>query len=136
MTIPLMSEFLSYPEGDTDNNKQDCELKAFHRLMKRLKKEFPRLSIILLPDGLYANGPVMELCMENKWQFMIVLKDNCLRSVWEEFNPLRELEEGNKVNKKWGNRKQHFKWVNGLEYWYGDKNKRRIVLHVKRHGNK
>ncbi len=130
MTIPFMSEFLSYPEGDTDNNKQDCELKAFHRLMKRLKKEFPRLSIILLLDGLYANGPVMDLCIENKWQFMIVLKDNCLRSMWEEFNPLKELEEGNKVNKKWGNRKQHFEWVNGLEYWYGDKNKRRIVLHV------
>ena len=26
MTIPLMSEFLSYTEGDTATNKQDCEL--------------------------------------------------------------------------------------------------------------
>jgi hypothetical protein len=130
MTIPLMSEFLSYPEGDTDNNKQDCELKAFHRLMKRLKKEFPRLPVMLLLDGLYANGPVMELCTENKWQFMIVLKDNCLGSVWEEFNSLRELEKGNKMNKKWGNRKQRFEWINGLDYWYGAKDKRRVVLHV------
>lgn len=29
MTIPLMSEFLSYAKGDTDTRKQDCELKAF-----------------------------------------------------------------------------------------------------------
>ncbi len=130
MTIPLMSEFLSYPEGDTDNNKQDCELKAFHRLMKRLKKAFPRLPIILLPDGLYANGPVTELCTENKWQFMIVLKDNCLRSVWEEFNSLRGLGKGNRLTRKRGNRKQYSEWVNGAEYWYGEKYKRRIVLRV------
>ncbi len=25
MTIPLMSEFLSYTQGDTDTKKQDCE---------------------------------------------------------------------------------------------------------------
>ena len=29
MTIPLVSEFLSYRDGDTDTDKQDCELKAF-----------------------------------------------------------------------------------------------------------
>jgi len=130
MTVPLMSEFLSYPEGDTDNNKQDCELKAFHRLMRRLKKEFPRLPIIFLPDGLYANGPVAELCAENKWQFMTVLKDNCLRSVWEEFNSLRGLGKGNRANRKWGNRKQHFEWVNEPECWYGEKYRRRIDIRV------
>ena len=29
MTIPLLSEFLSYSAGDQESNKQDCELKAF-----------------------------------------------------------------------------------------------------------
>ena len=29
----LVSEFLSYAEGDTDTAKQDCELKAFKRLV-------------------------------------------------------------------------------------------------------
>ncbi|MCP3941100.1 MAG: transposase family protein, partial [Desulfobacteraceae bacterium] len=60
MTIPLTSEILNYAEGDTDNDKQDCETRAFHRLAERLKKEFPRLPIIVLLDGLYANGPIME----------------------------------------------------------------------------
>ena len=32
IVIPLASEFLDYTQGDTDNNKQDCETKAFHRL--------------------------------------------------------------------------------------------------------
>jgi hypothetical protein len=42
---------------------------------KRLKQEFPKLPLTLLMDGLYANGPVMEVCRKNKWEFMIVLKD-------------------------------------------------------------
>jgi len=53
MTIPLMTEFLSYAEGDMDTKKQDCELKAFKRLAKRLKDEFSHLPIMVLLDGLY-----------------------------------------------------------------------------------
>jgi hypothetical protein len=37
VTLPLLSEFLSYGEGDPDDHKQDCELKAFYRLGARLK---------------------------------------------------------------------------------------------------
>jgi len=54
---PLLSEFLDYAKGDTDNHKQDCEQCAFHRLSERLKQLFPRLPILLLLDGLYANFP-------------------------------------------------------------------------------
>ena len=75
MVIPLLSEFLEYAKGDTDNNKQDCEQRAFHRLSERLKQLFPRLPILLLRDGLYAHGPVMARCLQLNWQFMIVLKD-------------------------------------------------------------
>ncbi|MEW6663288.1 MAG: hypothetical protein ACOY9Y_05410, partial [Bacillota bacterium] len=60
---------------DYEKWKQDCELKAFHRLAKRLKHQFPKLPLTLLLDGLYANGPVMAVCRKNKWDFMIVLKD-------------------------------------------------------------
>ncbi len=85
MVIPLLSEFLEYEQGDMENNKQDCEQRAFKRLAKRLKTYFPRLPIILLLDGLYANGPIMEQCQKNHWQFMIDLKGDSLPSAWEEF---------------------------------------------------
>ena len=50
MVLPLMSVFLeNSPELEKIINdeewKQDCELKAFHRLVKRLKKEFPKLPL-------------------------------------------------------------------------------------------
>lgn len=119
MTIPLMSEFLSYTEGDTERKKQDCETKAFKRLARRLKSTFKRLPIILLLDGLYANGPVMKICHDNRWDYMIVLKDESLSTVWGEYNALQGLESRNLFNMKWGNRKQSFKWINNIEYEYG-----------------
>jgi len=79
MVLPLLSEFLENSAELTaleneEQWKQDCELKAFYRLAQRLKHEFPRLRITLLLDGLYANGPVMHLCHQYKWGFMIVLR--------------------------------------------------------------
>ena len=61
MVIPLLSEFLEYEHGDMENNKQDCEQRAFKRLAERLKTYFPRLPLLLLLDGLYANGPITDL---------------------------------------------------------------------------
>ena len=130
MTIPLMSEFLDYTEGDQERNKQDCELKAFRRLAERLKSCFPRLSILVLLDGLYPNGPVMQLCRQYHWQYMIVLQDGSLPSVWEEVEGLRKLQARNCLDRTWGNRKQHFWWVNDIEYWHGDKERKKQIVHA------
>jgi len=130
MTIPLMSEILSYTEGDTGNDKQDCEQKAFKRLAKRLKAEFGHLSIMVLLDGLYPNGPIMELCGKNKWDFMIVLQDKSLKSVWEEYEGLKKLETKNYFSTTWGNRIQRFEWVNGIEYYYGPNEGKKQIVHV------
>ena len=135
MVLPLMSVFLeNNGELEAIENdeewKQDCELKAFHRLAKRLKQEFPKLSFTLLLDGLYANGPVMEICSKNKWEFMIVLKDKSLPSVWEEAEGLLRLDtEGEYCYERiWQGRQQTFRWVNGIEYEYG---KRKVLtIHV------
>ncbi len=123
MVIPLMSEFLDYQQGDTERNKQDCETKAFHRLAKRIKAAFPRLPIMLLLDGLYPTGPVMERCNKYNWQFMIVLKDDSLPTVWEEYNGLLVLQTDNHKRQNWGDRKQHFCWINHIRYEYGPNGK-------------
>lgn len=73
--------------------KQDCELKAFYRLTKPAETGvFRNCRSPLLMDGLYANGPVMEVCRKNKWEFMIVLKDKTLPSVWQEAEGLMRLD--------------------------------------------
>lgn len=120
MVIPLLSEVLSASQGDSQRDKQDCEQRAFHRLALRLKQAFSHLPILLLLDGLYANGPIMQLCRQNNWDFMIVLQDESLPSVWEEIEGLKRFQSTNRLSQRWGNRRQQFWWVNDLEYRYAD----------------
>lgn len=137
MVLPLLSEFL---ENDTELEtvedgekwKQDCELKAFHRLAKRLKEEFPKLPFTLLLDGLYANGPVMEACRRYKWEYMIVLKDKSMPSVWEEANALMRLDTKGEycLKRKWRGREQTFRWANEIEYDYGAGRRKSLTIHV------
>jgi len=131
LVIPLLSEFLDHAQGDTDNDKQDCELRACTRLCERLKRYFPRLPILLLLDGLYANGPLMRRCAAYHWQFLIVLRDNSLTTVWEEFHALSVLTPDNRHQQHWGGRAQHFTWVNDIDYRFReDGTHHRLRLHV------
>jgi len=126
-------EILSYTEGDNDKNKQDCEQRAFKRLAKRLKKNCPRLSIMVLLDGLYPNGPVMELCRKYNWDFMIVLQDDSLPLVWEEMDGLKDQQPENRLHRNWGNRRQRFRWVNDIDYRYlcsVTKKEKKQLVHV------
>jgi len=130
MVIPLMSQFLEYQPDHEEQSKQDCEQKAFHRLAARIKEAFPRLPIMLLLDGLYPNGPIMERCRSYHWDFMIVLKDGSLPSVWEEYYSLMHEQEENRKKQNWGERRQHFRWVNPIRYYYGANAKKYIDIHV------
>jgi hypothetical protein len=133
MVIPLLSEVLSASQGDSERDKQDCEQRAFHRLAQRLKEAFSHLPILLLLDGLYANGPIMERCRQNNWDFMIVLQDKSLPSVWEEIEGLKGYQRGNRLAQRWGNRRQQFWWVNDIPYEYAAPNtqrKKQLKLHA------
>jgi len=137
MVLPLLSEFLENSaelEAIESNEKwkQDCELKAFYRLAARLKRAFPKLPLTLLLDGLYAKGPVMEICRKNKWQFMIVLKEESLTTVWKEVAGLMRLDtQGeNRHERMWQGRQQTFRWVDGIEYEYGWVKRKVLTIHV------
>jgi len=130
MSIPFMSEFLSYSEGDSDRDKQDCETKAFHRLAQRLKKAFPNLKIMLLLDGLYPSGPVFETCRQNNWHYMIVWKDKVLKSAETEFEALCNLEPGNSLSMKYNDRQQEYRHANDIDYTYGPNGTKSHLLHA------
>ncbi|MEW6365652.1 MAG: transposase family protein [Acidobacteriota bacterium] len=130
MTIPLLTEFLCTTAGDSSTDRQDCETKAFRRLTTRLKREFPRLPVLVLLDGLYPTGPMMSLCRKYNWDFMIVLQDKSLPSVWDEYNGLQRLLPENRLAMAWGERRQLFRWVNNIDYAYGDSShQKRLTLH-------
>lgn len=70
--ISLDTEFI---ENENENvSKNDCELNAAKRLLERLSRDYPRLPICLQGDALYAAEPVMEICRNHKWRYILTQK--------------------------------------------------------------
>ncbi len=129
LCLPLMSEFLTFDDGDPESHKQDCELKAFRRMVARLKQAMPKRGIRLVLDGLYPNGPTMSMCRDTGWDFMIVLKDGSLPSIWEEFEGLRSLKAHGYHNRSWRGREQIFEFINDIGYSF-DSPAKNIKVHM------
>ncbi len=133
VVLPLLAEFCENKAGDDNpETKQDCELKAFYRLAARLKKLFPKQRLMIVADGLYPCGPVMDLCRKNKWDFMIILPSDCLKTVWEDALGLHRLEPEQSRANKWGNHDQLFWWANDIRYDWRDAegHPRHTTVHV------
>lgn len=130
IVIPLLTEILEASKGDVENDKQDCEIRAFKRLAKKLKSWFSHLPITILLDGLYPNGPIISLCHKYNWDYMMVLKDDDLKTVWEEAYGLKKLETNNTKESTWKGHKQKFWWINNIDYRYGNNGRYKLKLNV------
>lgn len=70
--ISLDTEFIENENEDVSKN--DCELNAAKRLLERLSRDYPRLPICLQGDALYAVEPIMKLCREHGWKYILTQK--------------------------------------------------------------
>jgi len=125
----LLTEFIENP-GEKPT-KQDCELKAFYRLTKRLKQRFPRLPICLVLDGLYAGGPTFTRCEVYHWKYIIVLQEGDLPSVHEEFEALMPLAPANHLRFHTGVQseiQQDFRWMNDIAYVDSKRNEHTVSV--------
>lgn len=131
ITLPLMSEFLNNEEyRDVSSDKQDCERKAFYRFAERIKKRFPKLKISVTMDGLYACGPVIKTCREYGWDYMLVFKEGSMKDAWREAMGLIRLTPENIMKRHCGGRNQEYRWINDVEYTYGNNGRCIARLHV------
>ena len=85
IVINLDSEFIENEKMLTDKQKQDCETNAFKRMIKRIKKNYPKYKFIITGDGLYATTPIIELCKKYKWNYIFNLKPDRLKEINETF---------------------------------------------------
>ena len=104
IVISLDSEFV---ENEDENvEKQDCEIKAFYRMAKRIKKEYPKLPIVITGDALYACEPVIKRCKENKWEYIIRLKKDRLKALRR-----RNRRIGTVRGKKYYEEGKEYMWI-------------------------
>lgn len=109
MVFSIGTEFVENEREDVD--KQDCETKAFKRLAEKIKKEYPRLKIIISGDALYASKPVLDICKDKGWKYIIRFKEGAIPTLYKEFTKIsREIKEGNESTKK------DYEFVSKIEY--------------------
>ena len=85
IVVSLDSEFIENEKMLTDKQKQDCETNAFKRMIKRIKKNYPKLKFIITGDGLYATTPIIKLCKKYNWNYIFNLKPDRLKEINETF---------------------------------------------------
>ena len=83
VVISLGTEFIENEKEDV--SKQDCETNAAKRLMEKIKKEYPRLPICMQGDALYATEPIMQLCRDYHWEYLLTQKDTRQKLLDESF---------------------------------------------------
>jgi hypothetical protein len=99
IVISLDSEFIENNKMLTEKQKQDCETKAFKRMIKRIKSNYPKYKFIITGDGLYATTPIINICKKYNWYFIFNLKPDRLKEVNETFEGnIKLLNETNKTN--------------------------------------
>jgi hypothetical protein len=125
VVVSLGSEFIentdaaAAPGRSAEQVKQDCELKALHRLLPRIKKDYPQLRFVLALDNLYACGALFALAGQLGWSFVVTFKEGRTPALWREYQALRAACPENTLTRTWGDgRVQTFRWV--LQLGYGD----------------
>lgn len=96
--LSIDSEFIENPDPSVVNiKKQDCEMNAFKRMAKRIKKNFPKLKFIITGDALYAAGPFIKICLDNNWNYIFRLKSDRLKTVNQDFDGIINIESGSSL---------------------------------------
>lgn len=121
VVLSVASEFIDNadaPKGQSaEQVKQDCELKAFSRLVPQLKQVFPQARLVLGGDNLFACGRVLRACQENGWEYVLTFKPGGMPAVWQEFQTLLGLSPKNRLERVLADgTRQVYRWVHDLEY--------------------
>ena len=110
--LPLAPEQISNADG---SQKQDCELNAARRLIKKIRAAHPKLKIIIGGDDLYSNQPFIDALKAARMSFILVAKPQSHKVLFEWVDELIGLADG--ASLEYGDekgRRHRYQWVNNV----------------------
>lgn len=113
IVISLGTEFIENENEDTP--KQDCEINASKRLLKRIKEEFPKLNICILGDSLYAVESIIDICKDSGWNYLLRCKEGRQKNLVLDYRYVLESGEYGEKKNILGEEKGTAKYVNHVE---------------------
>ncbi len=112
IVISMDTEFI---ENENESvSKQDCEITAAKRLLKRLAKDYPRLPVCIQGDGLYAAELIMKICRQRNWKYIFTHKAARQKLLDESYEWIRQGNGSRKVGRI-GKEKGTGEYVNHVE---------------------
>ena len=110
--LPLAPEPIQNTDG---NKKQDCEINAGKRMVANIRKQHPKLPIIIVGDGLYSKQPFVDAVKQSRMSFILVAKPDDHKVLFEWVRELQALGDGGSLeltDKK--GRKHRYRWINNV----------------------
>jgi hypothetical protein len=111
--IPLSPEFITPQDG---HDKQDCEIAASKRWIKREVEQFHGQSITVLGDDLYSHEPFCQDILKQGWNFIFVCKPQSHKLIAEYIEGLSHLGKVSQLEKSDWNGKErlyyHYRYLN------------------------
>lgn len=86
--LPLDVEQICNSDGE---EKQDCEINAAKRLIERMRRQHPKLAMILGGDDIYSREPMIRLCRQERYNYIFVAKPTSHKEMFREIEALDKL---------------------------------------------
>ncbi len=80
LILPIDAEACGPQDG---SEKQDCELNAGKRLVRRVRREHPHLRLIVTGDDLYSHVPFVQACEQARLHYVLVAKPDSHQELFE-----------------------------------------------------
>lgn len=110
--IPLAPEPIRNTDGTV---KQDCEINAAKRILKKVRKAHPQLKIIISGDDLYSKQPFINELKKANMSFILVAKPTDHKILYEWIEGLKKI--GKVFSLKYTDlkgREHLYEWINGI----------------------
>ena len=115
LAFSLASEFIQNTEPTA--TKQDCERKAFYRLLPKLRQAFPRLPMCLLLDAGFACKEVLDQLALHRCEGLITFKEGSLPKLWAEAQSQVRCHPANRLRHRPDRQtRQDLAWVTNLQH--------------------
>lgn len=106
--IPLAPEPIQKQDGSTKN---DCERNAARRLLEKIRREHPRLKLIVVEDGLASNGPHVRDLIDFGMNFILGVKPGDHAFLFEQVEAARREGRSPQFRRKEGKITAEVSWV-------------------------
>ena len=87
-------------------------------MVEKIKKEYPKLKILISGDALYANKTVLDKCKEYGWKYIIRFKEGAIPSLYKEYEKMvKKYNESDKANYEFVTKLDYNKYlINMIKY--------------------